>query len=312
MDGGARGTSIDITVVHNPGAGKGVIDQGRLLRLLTKLGYNPIYRSTRAKDYAEAVATAKGLVVAAGGDGTIRRVAIALAQRNAPLAILPLGTANNVAGALGIDEALPLLAAGWKRMHKRRIDLGVVDAPWGSGKFIESVGVGWFSDTMARLDRNPPKTLAQSASRLARLRRARRDFLATLAKARCFEATVTVDRKRFAGRFLLIEAMNLCQLGPNLALAPHADPGDGMLDVVMVRSNEREALRRYLAGEKGAPPPTVARGRRVTILSAPRRMHIDDKPGKRAASHAQHVDASGRIRIVLHVERSALDVLAPA
>ncbi|MBL8706541.1 MAG: hypothetical protein JNM30_16940, partial [Rhodospirillales bacterium] len=86
---------------------------------------------------------------------------------------------------------------------------------------------------------------------------------------RCFEATVTVDRKRFAGRFLLIEAMNLCQLGPNLALAPHADPGDGMLDVVMVRSNEREALRRYLAGEKGAPPPTVARGRRVTQRAAP-------------------------------------------
>jgi len=164
---------------------------------------------------------------------------------------------------------------------------------------------------MARLDRNPPKTLMQSASRLARLRRARAHFLATLSKARSFEATVTVDRKRFTGRFLLIEAMNLRQLGPNLALAPHADPGDGMLDVVMVRTSEREALRRYLAGEKGAAPPTVVRGRRVKIRSAPRRLHIDDKPGKRGASHARHVDANGRILVALHVEKSALDVLVP-
>lgn len=302
---------MDITVVHNPGAGKGVIDKARLLRLLTKVGYKPIYRSTRDKDYADAVATSKGLVVAAGGDGTIRRVAIALARRNAPLAILPLGTANNVAGALGIDESLALLAAGWKRMRKRRIDLGVVDAPWGSGRFIESVGIGWFSDTMARLDRNPPKVLTQSSSRLARLRRARADFLATLAKARSFEATVTVDRKRFTGRFLLVEAMNLRQLGPNLALAPHADPGDGMLDVVMLRTSEREALRRYLAGEQGAAPPTVVRGRRVKILSAPRRLHVDDKAGERGASHAQHVDANGRITIALHVEKAALEVLVP-
>lgn len=302
---------MDITVVHNPGAGKGVIDKARLLRLLTKVGYTPIYRSTQDKDYAEAVATARGVVVAAGGDGTIRRVAIALAQRNAPLAILPLGTANNVAGTLEMGSDLPLLAAGWKRMRKRPLDLGVVDAPWGSGKFIESVGIGWFSDTMARLDRNPPKTLLQSSSRLARLRRARADFLATLAKARSFEATVTVDRKRFAGRFLLIEVMNLRQLGPNLVLAPHADPGDGMLDVVMVRTSEREALRRFLAGEDGAAPPTVVRGRRVKILCAPRRLHIDDKPGRRGASHASHVDAQGRIRVALHVEKSALDVLTP-
>lgn len=303
---------MDMTVVHNPGAGKGVIDKARLLRLLTKVGYKPIYRSTRDKDYAEAVATAKGVVVAAGGDGTIRRVAIALSQRNAPLAILPLGTANNVAGALGLDSDLPLLAASWKRMQMRPLDLGVVDAPWGSGKFIESVGIGWFSDTMARLDRKPPKTLLHTASRLARLRRARTDFLDTLAKARSFEATVTVDRKRFTGRFLLIEVMNLRQLGPNLVLAPHADPGDGMLDVVMVRTSEREALRRYLAGEEGAPPPPLVRGRRVRIVSAPRRMHVDDKAGKRAVSHAQHRDANGRITIAMHVERSALDVLAPA
>ena len=60
---------MDITVVHNPGAGHGVIDKGRLLRLLTKVGDRPIYRSSRDKDYEEVVANAKGLVVAAGGDG---------------------------------------------------------------------------------------------------------------------------------------------------------------------------------------------------------------------------------------------------
>ena len=76
------------------------------------------------------------LVVAAGGDGTVREVAEAL-RRIAPaaapaLAILPLGTGNNVARSLGLrsvrrdDAAVEHAVAAVLAGHERRIDLGCV------------------------------------------------------------------------------------------------------------------------------------------------------------------------------------------
>jgi diacylglycerol kinase (ATP) len=43
-------------------------------------------------------------VVAGGGDGTVQLVGKALLQRNIPMAILPLGSANGLATALGIPQ----------------------------------------------------------------------------------------------------------------------------------------------------------------------------------------------------------------
>ena len=53
------------------------------------------------------------LVVAAGGDGTVATAARVLAGRKIPLAILPLGTANNIARSLNSDGPLDTLVASW-------------------------------------------------------------------------------------------------------------------------------------------------------------------------------------------------------
>src|SRR5215813_14670931 len=51
-----------------------------------------------------AVAAGARMVVAAGGDGTVRACPYALAGTQVPLAIVPLGTANLAARALGIPS----------------------------------------------------------------------------------------------------------------------------------------------------------------------------------------------------------------
>src|SRR3954469_21216199 len=51
-----------------------------------------------------AVAAGASLVFAAGGDGTVRGCAEALAGTGVPLAIVPLGTANLTARALGVPS----------------------------------------------------------------------------------------------------------------------------------------------------------------------------------------------------------------
>ena len=74
-----------------------------------------------------AVADGASLVFAAGGDGTVRACAEALAGTGAPLAIVPLGTANLTARALGVPtRAERALDAGFDG-RDRRIDLALLE-----------------------------------------------------------------------------------------------------------------------------------------------------------------------------------------
>src|SRR6185437_16167365 len=80
-----------------------------------------------------AVEAGADLVVAAGGDGTVRACAEALAGSGIPLAIVPLGTANLVARALGVPgqagRALGVAFGG----RDQPVDLGRVADIDGSG-----------------------------------------------------------------------------------------------------------------------------------------------------------------------------------
>jgi diacylglycerol kinase family enzyme len=75
----------------------------------------------------DAVAGRAALVFAAGGDGTVRACAEALAGTGVPLAIVPLGTANLAARALGVPRQVGrALDAGFGG-RDRKIDLGRVE-----------------------------------------------------------------------------------------------------------------------------------------------------------------------------------------
>ena len=74
-----------------------------LLNALQEAGFDPVYKETNEEeDLDRVLADAEGLVVAAGGDGTVRAVALRLLGRDVPLAIPPMGTANNIAKSLDV------------------------------------------------------------------------------------------------------------------------------------------------------------------------------------------------------------------
>jgi diacylglycerol kinase family enzyme len=86
-------------------------DPGRFVRrcraAARAAGWDPVFAETSAADGGlgparEAAAAGASLVFAAGGDGTVRACAQALAGTGIPLAIIPLGTANLTARALRI------------------------------------------------------------------------------------------------------------------------------------------------------------------------------------------------------------------
>jgi len=91
-------------------------------------GWEPTFAETSPAEPGlglarQAVADGAGLVFAAGGDGTVRACAQGVARTGIPLAIVPLGTANLTARALGIpSQADRAVQAGFRGLD-RRIDL---------------------------------------------------------------------------------------------------------------------------------------------------------------------------------------------
>ena len=106
-----------------------------------------------------------------------------------------------------------------------------------------------------------------------------------------------LDGRDISGRYLLLEAMNMSFVGPNLNLAARADPGDGRLDIVLVTERERDLLDRYLAAEERGDSRAAAlparRGRSLQIEWSGFAVHIDDKPWPtRRRSHKGTIEIS--------------------
>lgn len=103
----------------------------------------PLLLPTTASDpgtgqAGHAVAAGATLVLAVGGDGTVRACAAALAGTEVPLAIVPAGSANLTAHALGIPVRLsPALDVAF-RGQDRRIDVGSADGE----VFTAMAGIG--------------------------------------------------------------------------------------------------------------------------------------------------------------------------
>ena len=107
-----------ITLVHNPDAGdRGRDEETRLARLISNAGHTIAARSRGDDPALDAPAD---LVVVAGGDGTVGRVARHMVGRDIPMTILPSGTANNISRTLGLAE-LPTeeLIVGWQNATVR-------------------------------------------------------------------------------------------------------------------------------------------------------------------------------------------------
>ena len=91
-----------------------------------------------AAELATAHAHSYDLVLALGGDGTAMEVAGALAGSGIPIGVIPGGTGNLLAGALGIPRSVRAAVPALLHGDLRKIDLGVVHGR----RFAVAAGVG--------------------------------------------------------------------------------------------------------------------------------------------------------------------------
>src|SRR5690349_9928259 len=129
---------MQATLIVNPNSGSGdQVKPEEMIEGLREAGYEPILKSTSSEEELDtALKGIQGLVVSAGGDGTFRAVATRLLGKKVSLTHLPLGTANNVGHALGIEGKAMEIIERLREPQKSYFDVGIVTAPWGRDFFI--------------------------------------------------------------------------------------------------------------------------------------------------------------------------------
>jgi diacylglycerol kinase (ATP) len=270
---------MKITLIHNPGAGDGQ-DVKSLVRLITDAGHKVRHESTK-KEWERLLEKPVDLVVAAGGDGTVRRVALAAADHGLPFAAIPVGTANNIAKTIGVLGNAQELIESWSisPRHEQPFDLGEAAAPWGRKRFVEGVGGGLIADLISR-----EEEVDADATLLGRETDRALHLLCELVReASVRRWQISADGRDLSGEYFALEVLNIRFMGPNLPLAPGAYPGDGFFDIVVIGENDREPLLAYLedrmrlaAGQ--LPELRVVRARQIEIVAPVGvRWHLDDR-----------------------------------
>jgi diacylglycerol kinase family enzyme len=172
-----------------------------------------------------AVAAGADLVIAWGGDGTVRRVAEGLVGTDVALGVIPGGTGNllarNLGIPLGVDDAARVALTG----SDRRID--VVDVGLGGRTTLSTVIAGIGLDA-ALID--APEPLKDAIGPAAYVLNAARAL-----RQRSMRVGVAVDGgapRWFHARTVLVA--NVGGLIGGLDVAPEADASDGELHVVVL------------------------------------------------------------------------------
>ncbi|MCX2575862.1 diacylglycerol/lipid kinase family protein [Pedobacter sandarakinus] len=270
-----------VRLIHNPSAGEGNYGKKEIIKIMKKHGYTCSYASSEKKSLKD-IAPETQFIAIAGGDGTIRKTIMNLLTKQLkfkrPIALLPFGTANNIATSLGINEDVSKNVSTWDDYKLRNFDVGQALGLKKAAYFIEALGFGLFPKlitTLTKLDTDHIETAEEEFElALKTLLEITRNYPAVSCK-------LLLDGKLVEKKCLLVEVMNISRLGPNLKLSEKADPGDGFFDVVIIEESKRKVMEKYIEeiakGKKPAFPIKPVLAKEIKISWKGKDFHIDDE-----------------------------------
>ncbi|GIJ24867.1 diacylglycerol kinase [Micromonospora qiuiae] len=265
-----------VAVLANPTAGRGRY-RGLLPDLLERLSTagRPVrLLAAGSADEAEAacqaaVAGGASALIAVGGDGTVHRAMQAVAGSSVPFGPVPAGTGNDFAVETGFPAepraAVEVIAAALRQGRSQPVDLARMTGADGTVRWYGAVLAAGFD-----------AIVNERANRMRWPRGPRRYDLAILAelvRLRPRRYTLTLDGERVEVEAVLVAVGNGGSYGGGMQICPHADPTDGLLDVVVGgRFNRRTLIRvkpRIYAGTHITHPLVrTYRARTVTVAAA--------------------------------------------
>jgi diacylglycerol kinase family enzyme len=274
---------------------------------MRRAGHRAHYQSSKDENWERVLKEPADLVAIAGGDGIVGRVAKSMIEQETPLAILPLGTANNVFKTLYPSADIEDLVFGWARARPRSCDLGIARGPWGEASFIESFGIGLLARMILNGDprgnattHDPveqPEAFFQQMTELSRAYPVHR-------------LKVALDGQDLSGEYLMLEAMNMKFAGSNLYLASNAQQDDGLLDIVLAGAEQRDLFISFLQGRVDDPAKParfpIHQGRSLQVEFNSRDVHIDDQVWPDRSSSFPHSATAE-----LSVQAKAVQFLVP-
>jgi YegS/Rv2252/BmrU family lipid kinase len=243
----------NLCVIFNPTAGRNRASR-RLQKLRRGWGRRVDFRPTERPGHAEALALQAaqdnfGIVVAAGGDGTVHEVANGLLRAGRPevaFGVIPIGSANDYAYSL--DREPGKGAAGPLGGRVRAVDVGLVeDAAGRSRYFVNSLGLGLGG------------SVTLESRRIHRLQGLALYGLATLRALwyhyACPVMHFTVDGAEWQAPTLLL-SVGLGKREGGFVLAPRAELADGLFEYLHAGRLSRWEVLRFLPRLAAKGPPT--------------------------------------------------------
>jgi diacylglycerol kinase family enzyme len=103
---------------------------------------------------------------------------------------------------------------------------------------LEGAGWGLFADALTDYDPEQGKSITRGLGTVIK----------TLTGYKVYDCQMTLDGQDISGSYILVEALNTTAIGPRLTLAPEANPGDGLLEIVRIRNHSEEGMLDYIAG----------------------------------------------------------------
>jgi diacylglycerol kinase (ATP) len=302
-----------VTVVINPAAGRGAaIGLGERAARALALGADvtvlrPSGGAAGSLDALRAAARAvPDAVVVCGGDGIVHLAANVLAGGHVPLAVIPAGSGNDTATALGMSgdaeraaaQVLAALTAG----SFRRIDVGRCDGP----ELLAGTPRAFVGLVYAGFD----SIVNDLANRLRWPRGAARyNFALAIETARLRARTFEIAE---AGRLwrvpaTLIAVGNGSHYGGGKWIAPHAHWDDGLLGMTVIGPVSRWTLARL------APTlPHAGHATHPRVLLRSVREVIVDAPHDRGVVAYADGERVGPLPLRVWTEPAGLLVVAPA
>jgi diacylglycerol kinase family enzyme len=202
-------------------------------------------------------------------------VASALVRTGTALAIVPSGSGNGLARALGVSRDPVRAISEAARAAPRLIDAGQCEGRW----FFSVAGIGFDAHVAACFDRA----------------RAGRRGLSTYARITVGElltyrpASYRINGQPTGRPALLVTVANSSQFGNGATIAPRAQLDDGLLDVVVFEETSRlmtmlSMPRLFTGGVERVRGVSSRQMARVTIEGdAPMIYHLDGEPGQAGA-----------------------------